>query len=110
MRQRLAASDQVAREYKEPALARLERQAGVIEDLVADARRPRIATADRRVPDVGRCRVNASIAIAGPAVVLGSACDLGVCCRRVSATVVSLQGVRCLFAACGCLFGLPQLA
>jgi hypothetical protein len=36
MRKRLAAGEQVARMYQEPGLAWLERQAEVIEDLVAE--------------------------------------------------------------------------
>ncbi len=36
MRQRLAAGEQVARMYQEPGLAWLERQAEVMEDLVAE--------------------------------------------------------------------------
>jgi hypothetical protein len=36
MRERLAAGDQVARMYQEPGLAWLERQAEVMEDLVAE--------------------------------------------------------------------------
>jgi hypothetical protein len=38
MRQRLAAGEQVARMYQEPRLAWLERQAEVMEDLVAERR------------------------------------------------------------------------
>jgi hypothetical protein len=43
MRQRLAAGEEVARMHQEPGLARLERQAEVAEDLVAQRR----AAADR---------------------------------------------------------------
>jgi hypothetical protein len=49
MRKRLAAGEEVARMYQEPGLSWLERQAEVAEDLVAEPRQQRSATADARV-------------------------------------------------------------
>jgi hypothetical protein len=88
MRRRLAAGEEVARMYQEPGLAWLEWQAEVAEDLVAERQAAEKPTADGLWPDDGRCCVKQVTPLLDQRRCCDRACDLGICCRCVSALAV----------------------